>query len=71
MNSSPIQNNIVRQQNIINITLRGFPELSWKSGGSQVRVPLSPESRRKVGGDSQWSINGDSLSAETNKPECN
>jgi len=53
MNSSPIQNNIVRQQNIINITLRGFPELSWKSGGSQVRVPLSPESRRKVGGDSQ------------------
>jgi hypothetical protein len=36
-----------------------------------VRLPLSPESRRKGGGDSQLSIDGDSLSAEKNKPGYN
>jgi hypothetical protein len=56
---------------LIMITLTGFPELSWKSGGSQTRLPLSPESKRKVGGDSQRSIIGDSLSVKTDDTKCN
>jgi hypothetical protein len=36
-----------------------------------MRLALSPESRRKGGGDSQRSINGGSLSVETNEQACN
>jgi hypothetical protein len=35
-----------------------------------MRLPLSPEFKRNVGGDSQRSTNGDSLSAERDDPKC-